>query len=72
MINLILFLLVMIVIVSIYLILFRKEKYTFADYDKFPPCWCNRNLDIVWFYLSSINKINEWRYRTKTNRINRC
>jgi len=43
-------LLIIILIVIVYLYFnFGKEKYTFADYDKFPACWCNRNLDIVWF-----------------------
>ena len=49
--------LIIIVIINIYFILNRKEKYTFADYDKFPPCWCNRNLDIVWF--NSHQKLNQ-------------
>jgi len=39
--------LIIIVVINIYFILNKREKYTFADYDKFPPCWCNRNLDIV-------------------------
>ena len=41
------FLVIILILIIIFLHFQKREKYTFADYDKFPPCWCNRNLDIV-------------------------
>lgn len=24
-----------------------EESFTFADYDKFPACWCKRDINII-------------------------
>ena len=45
--NILIIICIIVIILLIHLYCQKKEKYTFADYDKFPPCWCNRNLDIV-------------------------